>query len=278
MTLYIIIVSKMAEPIKDKEPVADPEVLKVNVDRSAIEKELADQLEERAIEASKMQDQLAEITKQMTAMKESNASQTTEYEEALKEGGVLKEQLKDIAMKAFEADKVGRVEYLKESGVPEERIEEIIAKVTGPKELDELDWMITYIGQQFVDANEKEKKKDEEEKNKDPIPPASNPANPPAGSTVTLPQGDVKNWEFDNAQDAINALYDEVEKGGPRAAEANKLLDGYWKKFIPSVRNMRTNFTITQCPICETGIMEGQICPRCQFDPMVYKLGGGEFF
>jgi len=49
---------------------------------------------------------------------------------------------------------------------------------------------------------------------------------------------------------------------------------GLWEKVIPTLKNEMKAFAVAECPRCGGGILEGENCPYCGFDPATYIQRG----
>jgi hypothetical protein len=249
----------------------------VQVDRTRIEKELSDKLQVEAVEKSKLNEQLIAQQKLLDEMKLKDEAKTKEYDEILKERDDTKAKLQDIAMAKFNEVKTARLKMLQDSGLPEDKIKEFDGKIRTPKDLDEMDFVLKILGEQFAKRQTEDAKKTEEEQKKGAeAVNKNNPQNPPKGSTVGLPPIRTQSGKlYENPREAIDDLYRKVAKGDP---EAEKDLTALWSHVIPTLKKQRTAFGITECPTCGAGILEGEKCWMCGFDPAKWKASGGEMF
>lgn len=260
----------------------------IKVDRSPVEKDLQTELQEKEAALRKMQEELAQKTQELEKLKEGSK----EFEDLKKERDELKTKLQEIALAKFNEVKQQTLEKMRRAGIPDEQIEEFDEKIQTPEDLDNVRWTFEILGQQIEKAR---KEREEEEKNKQQTeeegkdddgkggeekttakPPDT--ANPPQGSVVNLPRPQEKKWVYSSARVAIDDLYAKLAKGGDEAKEAEKILDQLWAKLKPTLEKMRTTFGITQCPVCGGGILKGEVCPYCGFDPTMYRARGGEFW
>lgn len=277
-----------------EKPTGTTEGLIVDVNRSAIEKEQQDAITQLEIEKSKLNDQLQTTIEKLESTEGERDEKKDEWEALEKERDGLKSQLKEIADIKFGEEKAKRLKVLEDSGVPEEKIKELAERITGPKELDDLDWSITYLSEQFQKAQAEVEKAtgaagSPEEGNVPTLPegkvpegityppkPVTTPGSPPGGSVVKLPDASTKGkWEFETAREGIDTLYAEAAKGNTEAA---RLLDQLWARFAPTIRKTKIAFGITECPVCSGGILKDETCPYCDFDPAKYTARGGEFW
>jgi hypothetical protein len=256
------------------------EELLVKVDRSSVEKDLADELQKKEVEKktielekTKLNDALLEAQKKAKEMEERDQAKSKEYEDILKERDETRAKLQEIAMAKFNEVKTARLTSLKTAGLPDDKIKEFDEKIKTPKDLDEMDFVLKIIGEQFVKAQEE---RDKDAKTGDQKPPKSNPENPPAGSKVRLPEPAPRKGKiYQNPREAVEALYKGEAEGDKEAAsDLNKL----WEKFIPTIKNKMTTFGISECPNCGAGIQQGEKCWYCGFDPVKWRASGGEIF
>jgi len=253
------------------------ENLVVQVNRSNIEKELQSELEKKEADKTALNNKLLESEKMLKELQVKDAAKTTEYSDILKERDEVKKQLQEIALAKFNEVKTARLKTLQTAGLPEDKIKEFTEKIKTPQDLDEMDFVLQIIGDQFAKAQaDRDKAKVEEEKKAgDPKSPESTPQNPPKGSTVKLPERDKKGKLYQNPREAVDDLYDRAAKGDK---DAEKDLTILWKAFIPALKKKKASFGITQCPTCGAGILEGEKCWMCGFDPEKWKTSGGEIF
>jgi hypothetical protein len=249
----------------------------VQVDRSRIEKELQDKLEKEAVEKSKLNDQLLTYQKQLEELKQKDEAKTKEYDEILKERDETKGKLQEIAMAKFNEVKTARLKMLQDSGLPEEKIKEFNDKIKTPKDLDEMDFVLKILGEQFAKRQAEDEKKTEEDQKKGAADARKiNPQDPPKGSVVGLPPVKTNSGKiYETPREAIDTLYEKVAKGDK---EAEKDLNALWSKFIPTLKKQRMAFGVAECPTCGAGILEGEKCWMCGFDPAKWRSTGGEIF
>lgn len=258
----------------------------IKTDRSAIEKELQKELEQKEVEKQKLHEQLLELNKKMTELEAAAEGKTLvaddEYTKLKEELEEKKGTLHEIAMAKFNTVKTEKLEKLKELGLAEEKIDELDEKITGPEQLDSMEWTLNFLTTELQKAAEAqaggEGAGEGGEGTPAPLGPDSSPGAPPAGSTAQLPTEPSKKWQFADARSAIDALYKKMGAGGEDAKEADRMLNLLWKKFIPTIKKMKFDFGLVQCPMCGGGIMEGEKCIYCDFDPALWKAGGGEIF
>lgn len=253
------------------------ENINVQIDRSRIEKELNDELQQKEAarqrledEKKKLNDELLKHQKMIEEMQEKEKNKTEEFEQLIKERDETKKQLQDIAIAEFNKVKAAELEKLKNAGLDENKVKEFDEKIQRPKDLEEMQWMLKFLGDNLAKVN-----KDETEKPLTTIPP--NPQNPPKFSTVQKIQekkGENK-WEYETPKAAVDDLYQKSLQGDK---EAIAMLERLWGKFLPTLKKQRTTFGITQCPVCGMGILENEKCPLCGFDPVLWKAKGGEIF
>jgi DNA repair exonuclease SbcCD ATPase subunit len=298
---------KNAEKLENQpEEVRDTNKLVVEVDRSPEVESINKQLQEKEAQLKKLQEDFATTSKQLEEYMTKDKTKDEKFTELETKFNEARTQLKEIAQAEFEKVKTEKIELLKKANVPEERVNEFVEKVKEPADLDQIDWMLATLADSFVKAEtarrkeaeeeaaklkeeeeaakkaeEEAKKLEEEQKEEEEINmPSNTPANPPKHSTVTTPQPDAKGkWEYTTAREAIEDLYDKVASGGPDAKEAQRLIDGLWEKFAGTLKkNQSIGFAVSQCPVCQAGIVEGENCPYCEFDPVLFKAKGGELW
>jgi len=278
---YYYISDNMAEQNKEQKqtPIElKREDLVVKVDRSSVEKDLAGELQKKEAEKKEIElqkeslnSQLIELQKKQKESEEKDQAKSKEYEDILKERDETKAKLQEIAMAKFNEVKTARLQYLKNAGLPEDKIKEFDGKIKTPKDLDEMDFVLKIIGEQFAKAQEERDK--ETAKAGDQKPAKINPETPPKGSTVRQPEPPHKGKVYQSPREAVEDLY---KREGQGDKEATADLENLWKKFANTVKNNKTNFGISECPHCGAGISMGELCPYCGFDPAKWKASGGE--
>lgn len=260
------------------------QTLKVEVDRTKIEKELQEQLEveKKAKEAElaekqKLNEKLVELQKQLDDKTNAEKLTKEQLETIQSERDNAKNSLAKLAEKAFNERKGKYFEQLEGSGLEEEKVNEIKESIKTPQDLDQAEIYLTLIPQMLKKAQELEAQIEEqagqtqEQLGKEAI---ENKGNPVGGGTVPLnnPQGTPGNMQFKDYRTAIKQLRkDANDPSDPeKQAKAKAAYDGLWKLAWDKLKHEPEAFGIVQCPVCRAGITEGGKCPDCGFDPANY--------
>jgi len=292
----------MAEP-KDGNLKQKDEVLKIEVDRSKIEKDQQDELEKRAIEIETLQRELKERKDKMTEMEGKSQEESEKYENLETEFNDTKSKLQELATAKFDEEKEKILKAVKE-GLTEEKFNELKESIKSPRDLQNITFMLGMMeevnkSQAERDAaeggngsNNEGNNNGEREGNdnsqdnptkvvdfdKETVIPTTggDPQKPPK-SVVRKPGQPDKSWIFQTTREGIDALYAETAKGNK---EAEKVLNQYREKAWNFLKKNYNQFqmAITECPVCGAGILVGEKCPFCSFDPVMWRATGGEMF
>jgi len=259
----------------------EDKIASIKVDRSAVEKEQQDQLIAAEVEKRRLNEELSTLRQQIAdaeVEKEGKELISTEDLQQIKDKLEEKEGvLQEIAMAKFNEEKTTRIDQLKELGMEEEKLKEIDEKIQTPEDLDNMDWALAFYAEQLTKAQEQAGEGEGEngdgegngegEGDEGGGEPVSTPDSVPKGSVVSLPATTEKKWVYPDAKQAIDDLYKKLALGGEDAKEAERLLNEYWKRFIPTIKKYKFKTVIIKCPNCDAGIEEGSVCPYCGFDP-----------
>jgi len=269
-----------------KEPKVDDPVaqvikgLKVDVDRTQIEKDLQKELETQAVEKAELNKKLEEYAAQLEELRKKDEQSTEAYTKLKEETDTAVNSLHELAMEDFQKKKDGYLKMLTDSGMEDDKITELDERLQTPADLDAMEWQISFIQEQLDKANKEranltKEQQDalDEQKRKDA---AALAAQPSGGGKVPLNEPSKK-FVYSSAnpyREAIDDLYDRDAKGDK---EAKKLLDRMWKQFATQIKDFKKSFSITECVICGGGIMAGEKCPYCDFDPADYIITENPF-
>lgn len=311
-----VIEEKATEDEAKATEVKDGNKLVVEVDRSPEIETINKQLQEREAELKKLQEQFAETSKSLEGYMTQEKEKDEKYTNLETQFNDAKTKLQEIAHAEFVKVKNEKLEILKNSNVSEERIAEFDEKIKEPADLDQVDWMLATLTDSYVKAQEAEKERlAQEEKAKeeaaaaeaekakadaetttataqdlvdelkeevkdDVSMPNTTPSNPPKHSVATTqPQDAPSKWEYSTAREAIDDLYDKIAEGGKEGEEAQSMIDRLWARLATDLKkNQNLGFSVSQCPICKGGIVEGEKCPYCDFDPALFRAKGGEMW
>lgn len=269
-------------PIEGNDPVLQTiKGLQVDVSRTKIEEELQKRLEDQAVEKAALNKKLEEQAAQLEEMRQKDEASTEAYTKLKEETDTAVNSLHELAMEDFQKKKDGYLKMLEVSGMDVEKIKELDDKLNEPSDLDAMEWQISFIQEQLTKANKEREKLTEEQqaaldeqKKKDA---ASLAAQQTPGGKVPLDEPGKK-FVYSSAnpyKEAIDDLYDRTAKGDP---EAKRLLDQMWKQLATQIKTLKgKSFSITECIICGAGIIAGEKCPYCDFDPANYIVTENPF-
>jgi len=255
---------------EDKEKIEERNI-KIEVDRSKIEKEQQERITELEKEKSRIASELDKMNKKLKELEEANKTKTEEYEKIITERDRYRDELTDIALEKFEEEKKKLFDKIKEEGVlPEEKIQELDAEIEGPNDLTKIVRTYEFLKETFDTAKkqreeaEAQKKKEEKEK-KEKV----SVEKPPEGSQVPLEEPG-KPKAYNTEREMIDDLYARVAKGDK---VAEKQLRQIWQKAVVTMKKtIGKRMAIIECPRCGNGILEGEICPFCGWDPSKSRL------
>lgn len=286
-------------------------VHKIEVGRTPAEKELTDEKVKAELEKQKLITDLDAANAKLKELEDAQATKTTEYETMVTERDQYKDELTAIALQKFETEKTELLENLKTSGLDTEKIKAIDEKLVGPNEFEQMKWTFSFLGDKLREgaeaaaaaatAEEERVKKvmkhfklseedwaalSEEEKQAkiaelpvEGVAPASpekgaKPTDPPQGSQIPLEApkvGDKK--EYATYREMVDDLYDKAAAGDK---VAKRQLDQLWDKLPATIKELSPAFTIVECPRCKNGVLKGEKCPYCDWDPEDFVKRGGE--
>ena len=155
------------------------------------------------------------------------------------------------------------VAKMRADGVPADKIIEFSENVNNEEDLARIGTILGFMKL----ANER-------------IPPSTSSVDsPPRGSVVQLPIENSGDYRYRSVREGIDDLYARVAKGDKTA---KVLLDKMWEITVDQLKRKAGSikFAISECgnPDCRAGIMEGEVCPFCGWNPEEFKSKGGEIF
>jgi chromosome segregation ATPase len=259
----------------------------ITVDKSTREEELQQQLEKEKTDKLTANKKLEELNTEVEDLKKAGKDKEEEYEEKLTEMQGYKDQVHDLAIKAFDRKKDTYNTKLTESGMEKEKIDEIMEGIQKPDDLDNAEMYLTLISdmmgkaQEDIDAAEKEKADAQEAAQaaqNDPVAEQAKldklaeqaNADAQGGGVVNLDIPTDATGNYPSHIEAIDDLYSKLVKGDKKAI---KELKGLWVLAIKKLKEERVDFSVSQCPRCGGGMDEKGVCPYCGFtqDDYLYK-------
>lgn len=288
-------------------PVVEERVHKVEVGRSPVERELTEEKVKAELEKQKLVTDLDAANKKIEELEGTQTTKGKEYETLVAERDQYRDELTAIALEKFQKEKADLLESLKVSGLNEEKLKEIDDKMVGPNEYEQMKWTFAYLQEQLekgaaaaataataeaekamahfkLSAEEWAALSENEKKTKLAEMPADVPAvepekgvkptDPPQGSVVQLEAPKVTGpKEYASYREMVDDLYNKAAAGDKVAERQLKQL---WDKLPGTIKELSPTFTIVECPRCKNGVIKGEKCPYCDWDPEDFSRRGGE--
>ena len=273
--------------------------IRIQVDRTKIEKELQEKAEKERLarekaeaEKEELNKKLAELQSTLDSKEEAEKLTKEELEKIKKERDEIKDKLAEIAKRSFEERRNKYIEQLENSGLEQEKIEEIKNSIKTPADLDRAEIYLTIIPELLARGAEADAQAnddgsdegnndgDDNQDDKKAIDDVESRQNLKGGGTVPLGQPSKSGkWVFKDYREAIKSIRQRMNdpKDPVKQKEAKQMYDKLWEMAWNKLKKMPDAFTIVQCPICGAGILKGEKCPDCGFDPNDYIMGSSIF-
>ena len=270
---------------QDKKDDTTEEKFRIIVDRSSVEEDLQKQLEKERAERDRVNKELEEATKKLQEMEGTIPEKEEEFtkEKEVLQGEIdkYKGELATIAKNEFDRRKSAYITKFTEIGIPEEKVKEMDEMLQKPTDLDNAEMYLTIYQDMMTKAakeREEAEKQDLDKKidqtQKD-VASVQKGQQQKGGGVTTLQQTGNKPMVYDTYRDGITDLYKKQRSADADVRdEAKRTLDQLWSMVPGSLRKEQKAFAIAECPRCTGGILQGEHCPYCGFDPATYVQRG----